>query len=865
MSLTPALLALLQVAQPAAPPPVQTDAQTSPTAAVQSASARTVASSTIATAARAEKRPVIDGRDDDAVWKDAVPITNFRQFSPVANGDVRFRTEGKVAYDDQNFYAFIRMYDPHPDSILRLLGRRDVRVATDQIKIIIDSYHDLRSGYEFAVNPAGVKRDYAVYNDINEDGSWDGVWEAATTVDSLGWTAEFRIPLSQLRYADAKEHTFGFGIWRDIDRFKERDSWPEYKQSDARFMSQLGTVVKIDGIPSPHRLEVVPYVVAKNVSVDPFAGNSRDSKLAGGANIKYGLTSNLTLDATVNPDFGQVESDPSVLDLSAFETFFAEQRPFFLEGTGIYSFPVNCNNVNCNSEGLFYSRRIGRSPQLGYLYGDASSPTTTTILGATKLTGRLASGMSIGVLDAVTRRADGPLGQTLEPTTNYAVARAQQDLRGGESGIGVILTGVNRNNDDFTRDVLDRNAYVAAMDFRHRFSNRRFEITGSIDASRVSGTPLSMLATQTDAVHYFQQPDGALHLDPARTTLSGDAEQITIGKVGGGVTRFQTTYNRMSPGFEPNDLGYLQRADLQNWSSWASLNFTSPALFFNSAYISFNEWNYWNNAGLLLDRAVNTNWHFILRNNFEVDLGATGAQLPGTFSDRASRGGPAVRHSPYVNGFLNLTADNRKQVIPGVSVNAGRTDYGRGYFYELDPNIDLRVSSHFHMNVSAAYNRNRDDSQWYGNFGDSVGATHYTFAHLEQRTLSATVRLDVTATPNLTFQLYASPFVTKGSFTNIRELDDPRARDYDDRYKSYTDQSVLATQADGFNVKQFRSNAVVRWEYRPGSALFLVWTQQRQGNRSNVGDQSFGGDYRGLFNLHPDNTFLVKASYWFNR
>ena len=865
MSLTIALLALLQVAQPPAQPPVQTGAQTLPTGTNQPTTSPSVANSTIATASRALKRPVIDGRDDDEVWRSAQPITNFRQFSPIANGDVRFKTEGKVAYDDQNFYVFIRMFDPHPDSILRLLGRRDVRVATDQIKILIDSYHDLRSGYEFAVNPAGVKRDYAVYNDVNEDGSWDGVWEAATTVDSLGWTAEFRIPLSQLRYADAKEHTFGFGIWRDIDRFKERDSWPEYKQSDARVISQLGTVVKIDGIPSPHRLEVVPYVVAKNVSVDPFAGDGRNNKLSAGANIKYGITSNLTLDATVNPDFGQVESDPSVLNLSAFETFFAEQRPFFLEGTGIYSFQVNCNSVNCNNEGLFYSRRIGRSPQLGYLYGDATSPTSTTILGATKLTGRLAGGMSVGVLDAVTRRADGPLGETLEPTTNYAVVRAQQDLRGGESGIGVILTGVNRQNDDFTRGLLNRNAYVAATDFRHRFGNHRFEITGSLDASRVGGTPESILATQTDAVHYFQQPDGALHLDPTRTSLTGDAEQITFGKVGGGVTRFQTSYNRMSPGFESNDLGYLLRADLQNWSTWASLGFTSPALFFNSAFFNFNEWNYWNNAGLLLERAVNTNWHFILRDNFEIDMGATAAQLPGTFSDRASRGGPAVRHSPFLNGFLQLVADNRKQVIPALALNAGRSDYGRGHYYDINPSVDLRVSSRFHMNVGIDYNRNGDDSQWYGNFRDSADVTHYTFAHLDQHTLSATLRLDVTATPNLTFQLYASPFVTKGSFTNIRELNDPLAESYDNRYKPYTDASALANAASGFNVKQFRSNAVVRWEYRPGSALFLVWTQQRQGNQSLAGDQSFGRDYDQLFNLHPDNTFLVKMSYWFNR
>ena len=469
------------------------------------------------------------------------------------------------------------------------------------------------------------------------------------------------------------------------------------------------------------------------------------------------------------------------------------------------------------------------------------------------------------MLDAVTQRATGPLNQTLEPTTNYAVVRAQQDLRGGESGIGVIFTGVNREDDQWTSNLLNRSAYVAASDFRHRFAGRRFEFTGSVDASRISGSPAAMLATQTDAVHYYQQPDGNLRLDSARTSLSGDAEQISFGKVGGGITRFQTSYNRVSSGFEPNDLGYLQRADLQNWSNWFSFNFNTPALFYNSAFLNFNEWNYWNTSGLLIERAVNTNWHFILRDNFEIDLGATASQLPGTFSDRASRGGPAVRHSPFVNSFLQLMGDNRKQMIPMLSLNAGRSDYGRGHYYDINPSVDLRVASQFHMNLGVDYNRNIDDSQWYGNFRDSVDVTHYTFAHLNQRTLSATLRLDVTASPTLTFQLYASPFVTKGSFSSIRELNDPRAKNYDDRYKPYTDASILASQPDGFNVKQFRSNAVVRWEYRPGSALFLVWTQQRQDFLNDPGNNTFRGDYGGLFNLHPDNTFLVKMSYWFNR
>ncbi len=860
MLLQLALLALFQVAQPGVGP-----ISTAPGGVKPPEPTPAAAASTMATAVRATHPPVIDGRDDDEVWRQAQPITAFRQFSPIANGDPRFRTEGKVAYDNKNFYVFIRMYDPHPDSILRLLGRRDVRVATDQIKIVIDSYHDRRTGYEFAVNPAGVKRDYAIYGDINEDPSWDGVWEAATTIDSLGWTAEFRIPLSQLRYPNSPTHSFGFAIWRDIDRFKERDSWPLYNQSDARFASQLGTVEKIDGIPSPRRIEFAPYVLTKNVSVDPVSGNARDQKLSGGADLKYGLTSNLTLDATVNPDFGQVESDPSVLNLSAFETFFAEQRPFFVEGTGIYNFQLNCNIVNCNNEGLFYSRRIGRSPQLGFLYGDNESPTSSTILGATKLTGRLADGMSIGVLDAVTQRAAGSLDRTIEPTTNYAVVRAQQDLRNGESGIGMIVTGVNRANDSWTGDVLQRDAYTGATDFRHRFDNRKFEITGSIGASRVAGSAASIAATQRDAVHFYQQPDGNLHFDSTRTSLSGDEEQITFGKVGGGLTRFQTSYNRLSPGFEPNDLGYLQRADLQNWSNWFSLNWNTPAMFFNSAGWNFNFWNYWNTAGLPIERAFNTNAHVTLRNNMLVNPGITFSQLPGTYSDRNSRGGPAVRHSPLVNGFINFTGDDRKQVIPSFTVNAGRSDYGHGGWFDLNPSADLRVSSRFHMNLGVDFNHNRDDTQWYGNFTDSVDVTHYTFAHLNQQTLSATLRFDVTATPNLTFQLYASPFVTKGSYSNIREIDDPRAADYFKRYKPYTDETVLAGQPSGFNVKQFRSNAVVRWEYRPGSTLYLVWTQQRADALPVVGSENFSGNYGNLFNLHPDNTFLVKMSYWFNR
>src|SRR5213593_1743169 len=367
---------------------------------------------TTATAVRAAHPPAIDGRGDDPVWHQAPAITQFREFQPREDGDPRFATEAKVAYDDRNIYVFIRAFDPHPDSILRLLARRDVRAATDQLKIIIDSYHDRRSGYEFAVNPAGVKRDYAIYNDTQEDDAWDAVWEVATAVDSLGWTAEFRIPLSQLRYVPRGTNTFGFGVWRDIQRYPERVSWPVYRNSQAGVSSQLGELTGLVGLPSPRRPEVAPYVVTKNVSVPTGTSFDRSQKLTAGADLKYGLTPNLTLDGTVNPDFGQVEADPAVLNLTVFESFFQERRPFFVQGAGIFRFDVNCSAVNdCNTgEGLFYSRRIGRAPQLDY--GDPNPPSATAIYGAAKMTGRLPGGQTLGVLDAVTGREAATLDRT---------------------------------------------------------------------------------------------------------------------------------------------------------------------------------------------------------------------------------------------------------------------------------------------------------------------------------------------------------------------------------------------------------------------------------------------------------------------
>ncbi len=815
-----------------------------------------------AAAVRADQSPLVDGRDDDAIWRVAVPITDFYEFEPIEGKVPRYRTEARIAYDSRNLYIFVRMFDPEPDKLLRLLSRRDVRGPTDQVKVIVDSYHDRRSGFQFAVNPAGVKLDFSLYNDSNEDVAWDGVWDVGTTVDSLGWTAEFRIPLSQLRYGAADSHTFGVGIWRDIERHKERVSWPSFQRNQAGIASQLGEVTGFEGLPSPRRAEISPYLLTKNETVFEGTGARHPQRLAGGVDLKFGVSSNLTLDATVNPDFGQVEADPAQLNLTAFETFFGERRPFFIEGGSLLSMRVNCYVVrDCGNEMLFYSRRIGRAPSLSDRYGDATSPTGTTILGAAKLTGRTPSGWSVGLLEAVTGREVGTGDRTIEPRTSYTVARLTKDFRRGASGIGVIGTMVQRANDGWTEDALRSSAVVGGVDFRHRFARNQFELSGQLIGSRVAGDPASIAATQTSSVHYFQRPDAELSFDPTRTSLSGTAQQLRLAKVGGGKVRFETSYQRVSPGFEINDLGFLRRADWQAQATWMQLAFNQPGPFFRQLFWNFNQASEWNTEGLLLERSFNTNVHFSFPNNWWLHGGVTSSGLGEAYCDRCARGGPAVRTDNFQSAWGGIEGDSRMVIIPSLWFSTGGRDGGRSRSYSIDPSMRFRVSSRWSSSLGLGFGWNEDDRQWYDNVVDAGGATHYTFGRLTQRTASVVGRVDYTASPDLTVQLYLQPFISKGRFSNIRELADPRAADYDDRYRPYAGAGDPAE----FNVKQFRSNAVVRWEYRPGSAIFLVWQHGRFDRETRYGERSFSGDLGALFRTPATNTFLLKMSYWINR
>ncbi|MDQ2767308.1 MAG: carbohydrate binding family 9 domain-containing protein [Gemmatimonadota bacterium] len=824
-----------------------------------------------AVAVRTATAPTLDGKDDDEIWRSAPEITAFQQYSPTSGGAASFRTSVKVSYDDRYLYVLVRMYDPHPDSIRAFLSRRDVSTPSDRVKIMIDSYHDRRTGYELAVNPKGVKSDFYTFNDSEEDPSWDGVWDVATSIDAQGWIAEYRVPFSQMRFPRGTSHVFGFSVVRDIARLNERDSWPLYHRDRTGIASQFGELTGIEGLGTPRHLEIMPYAVTKNITTTtPALIYGRKQDVTGGADLKYGVTSNFTLDATVNPDFGQVEADPAVLNLSAFETFFREKRPFFIEGSGIFRFDLQCHQGACSS--LFYSRRIGRSPEITDTSTTALLPTSTSIIGAAKLTGRTQHGLSVGILDAVTDRESGSLGQTLEPRSNYFVGRVQQELGAGKGNVGVMLTGVNRQLDNFAADSLRRTAYTGGIDFRRDFHAQDYRISGYVVKSQVAGSARSIALTQANSTHYFQKPGDRESYDTTRTSLGGDAERLSFDKVNG-LVQFQEAFLRYSAGFEINDLGFLTEAGRQSQSTFLGLNFTNPTKLYRDMFLYFDQHNQWNTARIsssnLTDNSATANFDATLTNSWLLHANVGINRFIPVYDDRASRGGPALRRVPYQVASIELDGDPRLRLLPSLGVFAFR---GRGapdalsWGYGVDPSLAFRLSRSVTGVIAPHFDHNSDNNQWVDNLISSDSRdTAYTFGHLDQNTVSLTARVDYTLSPKVSLQIYAQPFVSSGKYTNWRQLsDDPRNADYDRRFFPYGTQ--IGVSAYNFNVAEFRSNVVLRWEYRAGSTIYAVWTQGRSFENDGLEFGGFNprGSARDLYAIHPDNTFLIKASYWFS-
>ena len=807
----------------------------------------------------------VSGRMTDELWRTAAATDAFVQREPTDGASPSERTEFRVAYDASTLYVKVRAFDHDANKIVTYLTRRDLDSPCDWIHVLIDSYHDRRTAYEFAVNPSGVKLDRYWYNDTNNDDSWDAVWDVSVSRDAQGWTAEFRIPFSQLRFTPS-ETTFGFAVMRRIGRHNETITWPHIPRSATGVVSSFGELTGLAMSASPKRIELAPYSVA-NVTRQRPEGNpllkSSTPDGAFGLDMKYALTPGLTVTSTINPDFGQVKADPAVVNLTAFETYFNERRPFFVEGSGNFNFGLDCNDGPCNM--LFYSRRIGRAPEGASRLPSGDNvftdvPPQSTILGAAKLSGHVGK-YAIGVMQAVTQaqaaRVDngGLLStQPVEPLSSYTIGRVRREFA-NQSSIGLMLTSVNRPVSDGL-NFLPKHATAFGTDWDLRFT-KRYSISGYLVGSDVYGDPAAIENLQQDSLHYFQRPDmTSARFDPSRTSLSGAAGLIAVNQIGGEHLRFTSNYSFKSPGFDVDALGYLRRADERTTYNWLQIRTDKPATWTRWKMINFNVWRGWNYDGDRIQSLENINAHALWKNNWQTGVGVNIGHP--VLDDRVTRGGPAVMLNPFSNVWHYVNGDNRHRVyVNYFGVYGG----GPGSRYrEFDPEINYRPMAAILITSGLSINTTIQDAQWVGSATDT--SSHYVFGHMHQTTVSMTERVNYTMTPRLSLQLYAQPFVSAGDYSGFRQLADPRNLAYGQRYSPYA-YDIAANGDPNFNVKSFRTTNVLRWEYRPGSALFVVWQQARE-NDVVPGGFQFARDVSGIFGVPPKNVFLVKLSYWFN-
>ena len=830
----------------------------------------------------------IDGKLDEKAWASAPVQAGFSQRFPKDGAAASLATRFAVLYDDSALYVGVWSDDPDPAQIRRLLTRRDVDVLADVVAIGIDSYHDRRTAYVFQLSAAGVQRDMLVFDDAKSDDSWDAVWTGDTAVHATGWTAEFRIPFNQLRFTTRAAQEWGLQVVRIVGRTKEEMAWSPWPRSAPEIVSKFGVLDGIDHLTATRRIELLPYASGGFGVVPVDAGdplNGRHNLLGNlGLDAKLGLGTAFTLSATINPDFGQVEADPSQVNLSANELFFAEKRPFFLEGMDLFKLPIG--NSDNGVEGAFYSRRIGAAPtepDLAYDY--IRAPTSTTIYGAAKLSGKTA-GWSIGVLDAVTGQESATIAlanqQQLEPIvaplTNHVVARLKRDLNGGRTALGLSATSVNRELDGTPlHGVLHDQAYTGGLQLEHRFGSTAWQAQLQLVGSYVHGSPEAIAATQRSSRHYYQRPDAThAHFDPTRTSLAGLGATGKLGRFGDTKhVRYGVGGDLRTIGLELNDLGFQQFSDRMIPFLWGQYRDDEPGDDVLNWQVNADLYYVATLEPRVTDVGLECNGNVQLANHWQLSAGCN-------LTDRREepsilRGGRSLRVDNRVQGYVNMTTDTRKAVRFTVGAYGGREPIPD----QIDGGIDIGATIQARSNIDlyvgpSIYSRN-DPMQYVDEVQDTLGQTHFVFARIRQRVASLTVRVNWTFSPRLTLQAYAQPFIASARYGELKDVDDPGARRYADRFTPIGGSSYLLedgtytvrTPAGGmfemarpdFDFRQLRSTVVVRWEYRPGSTLFAIWSH---GRTSEIDDGRFhlGRDLRGLADAEGEHVVMVKANYW---
>jgi hypothetical protein len=868
------------------------------------------ATPTVATmsAARRDGPIMLDGRLDEAAWQKAPASRNFTQSWPNPGQPGLDPTEVRVLYDDDAIYVGLRLFDSHPDSIAAQLARRDVSgIYSDWAHVIIDSYHDRRTAFRFTVNPKGVQKDVYNSNDNVEDANWDAVWEVGTRIDSAGWVAEYRIPLSQLRFGDApagQERVWGFQVMRDVARRNERVAFSPWVPDGSGFVSRFGDLTGLVNLPQPRRLEVVPYASTKLTRApgdesNPFYRRT-DTRPNIGADVRYGLPAGLTLTATINPDFGQVEVDPAVVNLSAFETFFPEKRPFFLEGSDVFSFGrLNYHN-DYGGQTFFYTRRIGRTPSrtpsgTGIDYVDM--PEQTTIAGAAKVTGKMGP-WTVGLMDALTSeeraRVAGPTGAVdsatvVEPMTNFLAGRLRREFRRGRSIVGAMGTMLNRQQSPLFTNLLSSSAGFGGIDFEHRWGAGKYVVSGFSMASQVNGSARVISNLQRNSTHYFNRPDAtSLTFDSTRTALTGRYNEVAIAK--NGAWFGSLAVKEVSPDFEINDVGFHGRVDYRAVSPFWGYQSNAKQKYTQNYFAGIWSNHVWNFDGNAIYNNVGGSSSATFNNFWSGGIGGN-MGLARVYSDRLLRGGPLayMPRSYSVNAWAN--SDTRRKVWFNPYINYSAYSGDDSWTASGGIYMETRPTTNVHITVGPNYFKQFSTSQFVDREPDATADatfdTRYVFANLSQATLSLDTRINVTLTSKLSLQSYIQPFIAVGRFGDFKEFTTPRTYDFAvygadqgtitpvtnpqggvDAYSIDPDDAGPAAPFTvgnpNFNVHSLRGNAVLRWEYRPGSALFFVWQQQRSGTESAF-DFDAQRDVGAIFRERPTNIFLVKAAYWLSR
>ncbi len=829
-------------------------------------------------------KPQIDGVLDDDCWKTGEWSGNFTQWIPNEGAKPSQPTELKILYDDKNVYVAIRAFDSEPHKILRKAGRRD-ELSGDMMGVTFDSYHDHRTGFEFDVTAAGQKIDLILTNPMAADYNWNAVWYGKSAMEDSAWTVEMEIPLSQLRYSGEKEQVWGLHCWRWIDRLQEESDWEPQTTTGPGMLYLFGEIHGIKGLSKERRIELMPYGLGKFKTYkkepgNPFAYKGKSASGNFGLDAKIGLSSSFTADLTVNPDFGQVESDPSVMNLTAFETFYEEKRPFFLEGKNIFDFDFG-------DASIFYSRRIGHAPSYSPTLNDKeylNMPDNTTILSAAKFSGKTANGLSVGVLQSFTAReqaevntSEGNKMITAEPFTNYFVGRVQQDYNQSNTVFGGIFTSTNRFIRDSHLNFMNREAYTGGLDLLHQWKDKEYYVNAKIVGSDIKGKSEAINELQTSSAHYFQRQDANyLQYDTALTQLSGFGGKIKIGKGSKGLWRYSTEVSFRSPGLDLNDIGFMQMADVILQNNNISYFVNKPVSIFRTYSIGIVQDNRWNFGMNHISSGANANFYFEFLNKWGVSAGLTYSSQ--ALDTRLLRGGYAMLVPATWSGNWNWKTDMSKKLFFGLNSRFFGAGNNVSKFYSFGPSVSYRPINTLKLAMDLNYSKNVDELQ-YVDTKIVNSCKKYILAKINQETIGLTFRIDYNITPEISLQYYGSPFASVGKYSNYKEINNPKAPIYSDRF-TVLDNPVLSgndyqidENNDGkvvysfanpdFNFYQFRSNLVFRWEYRPGSQLFLVWSNDRT-QWNSPGYYGINDAPSQLSHSFPNNIFLIKLNYWFS-